>query len=314
MTEKLALSESTFSSGANLAYLGTVAKLAIISFLPILLRFSESSVSPNATIFNRFWIATALLGLWHGGLLLKRRSADNLSPIALFPDIHSFLLLIVLAIFCASYQLMWAWSLTQTSVANSEVMHSLAPIFTTLIGWSLFGQQFDRIFLLGIAVAVIGSVSLAANDFSIAIEKLQGDGLALLSASFWAVSLLVAEKLQTRLSILAITTWNSLLVTVFLIPIFLVIQDPIFPHSFEGWFNVSLLGILVIINQVLTVYVFKWLSSGLVATILLLTPILTAIFGWFIFSEHLNLLNWLALSIVLLGIYLTTLSKKAIKT
>ncbi|NES83570.1 MAG: EamA family transporter [Moorea sp. SIO2B7] len=78
----------------------------------------------------------------------------------LFSDIHSFLLLLILALICGAYQLFWVWSLTQTSVANSEVMHCLAPLFITLIGWSLFGQQFDRKFLIGMTIAITCAISL----------------------------------------------------------------------------------------------------------------------------------------------------------
>ena len=37
---------------------------------------------------------------------------------------------------------------------------------------------------------------------------------------------------------------------------------------------------------------------------MLLQPILTAVLAWFVFKEPLNLLNWIAFFIVLLGIYL----------
>lgn len=94
----------------------------------------------------------------------------------------------------------------------------------------------------------------------------------------------------------------------------MVTGDAIFPHSFGEWLNVIILGVILVVNQVLLIYIFKWLSSSLVATVLLLSPILTAIFAWLIFSEALSLFNWLALLIILVGIYITTLSQKIIKT
>lgn len=312
--ERSTLSESKLSGEANLAYVAILAKLFILALLPILLIISENSISPNATIFNRFWIATVLIAVWHGGVLLRSRLHENKTPIKLLPDTYSFLLLLVLAIVCGAYQLLWVWSLTQTSVANSELMHCLAPLFTMLLGWSLFGQKFDRTFLIGITIAITGAISLAANDFSINFDKLAGDGLALLSAFFWAISLLIIEKLRTKLNSTAITIWNSFLVTLFLIPISMVTGDAIFPHSFGEWLNVIILGVILVVNQVLLIYIFKWLSSSLVATVLLLSPILTAIFAWLIFSEALSLFNWLALLIILVGIYITTLSQKIIKT
>lgn len=305
-----------------MAYLAILANLFIIAFIPILLRFSESSITPNATIFNRLWIATAILGLWNGVSAVKKRwrspadatSLQNSPAIAIFPDTQNILLLLILAIVSVSYQLFWAWSLTQTSVANSEVLHSITPLFTTVVGWMFFGQKFDRRFLMGIAIALTGSITLAANDFSITVDKLQGDGMALLSALLWGSSLLIVEKLQTKLSVIAITTWRSCLGTFFLLPIVLATGDELFPHSWQGWLAVTILGMSAVFAQSLIAYSFKCLSSGLVATILLLNPIFTAILARLIFSETLSLLNWLALFTILLGIYLTTSSKHGVKT
>lgn len=322
MTNQLELPESNNSAAeVNKAYIAILTTLLMIAFMPILLRISESSITANATIFNRLWIATVILGLWNGVLVVKRRlfrtpmrTVQNSPPIKPFPDSHNLLLLLILAIVFVGFQLLWAWSLTQTSVANSEVLHSVTPLFTTLLGWALFGQKFDRLFLSGVAIALTGSILLVANDFSIALDKLEGDGLALLSAMFWAGYLLVAEKLQNQLSIIAIMTWICVLGTFFCLPILLVTRDELFPHSWEEWLTLIILGIAVILIQSLITYSLKYLSSGLVATILLLNPILTAIFAWLIFSETLDLLNLLALFTVLLGIFLTTSSKNAVKT
>ncbi len=323
MTDQLELSESDSSSTeVKMAYLAILTALLITAFIPILFRISESSITPNATIFNRLWIATAIIGLWNGVSALKRRSrsvADatslsNSPPLNIFPDTHNLLLLLILAITFVGYQLLWAWSLTQTSVANSEVLHSITPLFTTLIGWILFSQKFDRLFLIGMAIALTGSIALAANDFSITPDKLSGDGVALLSALLWAGNLLVMEKLRTQLSIIAITIVECLLGTLFLLPILWLTGDELFPHSWGGWLTVIILGIIVIFTQTLIAYSLIRLSSGLVAIILLLNPILTAILAWLIFAETLNLLNWLALFIILLGIYLTTSSKYGVKT
>ncbi|NEQ41363.1 MAG: DMT family transporter [Okeania sp. SIO3I5] len=322
MTNQLELPESNYSpTEVKKAYVAILITLLMIAFMPILLRISGTSITPNATIFNRFWIATVVLGLWNGVLIVKRRSLpsptetlQNSAPIKLFPDFSSFLLLLILAIMFVGFQLFWAWSLTQTSVANSEVLHSVTPLFTTLLGWSLFGQKFDRLFLSGVAIALSGSILLVANDFSIALDKLEGDLLALLSALFWAGYLLIVEKLQTKLSITAIITWICVLGTFLCLPILLVARGELFPHSWQGWLTLIILGMAIILVQGLISYSLKWLSSGLVATILLLNPILTSIFAWIIFSETLNLLNFLGFFIILLGIYLTISSEDTVKS
>ncbi|MDY6805101.1 MAG: DMT family transporter [Cyanobacteriota bacterium] len=314
MTEQLELtSEPTAKSKIAIAFSALFAVLVLYAWVPILVKFSEYEISPNATILNIRWIGTITLTLWNGLSLLKQRWSGNSVPVKLFPDIRTLLLLLMLAVFSVGHQLLYAWSLTQTTVANSEVLHSLTPLFTTLLGWMLLGQQFDRRFSIGIAIAIVASLALAANDFSITIDKLQGDGLALISAIFWGGYLLVLEKLQTQLSINVITTWSFLLGTLLLLPIVLVTSDPLFPHSWGVWVILALLGSVVVINQILVTYSLKWLSSGLVAAILLLHPGVTAILAWGIFSETLSWLNWLTFIIILLGVYLATSSKGGMK-
>jgi len=315
MTQKLELtSQPTATRETSMALAALFADLVIIAFLPILLKVSESEISPDATIFNRFWIATAILGLWNGVSLIKGRWSGNYIPIKLFPDTDNFLLLLLmLGVFSGGQQLLYAWSITQTTVANSEVLHSLTPLFTTLIGWRFLGQRFDRRFLMGIAIAIVGSIALAANDFSIAFDKLQGDGLALVSAAFWGGYLMVTEKLRPQLSIRAIATWDSVLVTLFTLPFVLASGEEIFPHSAIGWLNLCVLGISVIFTSFLIIYSLKRLSSGLVATILLLHPAITGVLAWGFFSETLNWLNLLAFAVILFGAYLTTSSKGGVK-
>jgi len=316
MTEQLELtSQPTAKREIAMAFSALFAVLFIIAFIPILVKVSEYEISPNATVFNPRWIGAVVLTSWNGLSLLKQRSSGNHLTVKRFSNLHNLLLLLViLAIFSTGHTLLYVWSLTQTSIANSEVLHSLNPLFTTLVAWMFLGQKFDRLFLTGIAIAIIGSISIVANDFSITIDKLQGDGLALVSAMLLAGGLLIMEKLQTQLSATAITTCNYLLGTFFLLPIVLVTGDDLFPHSWGVWLIVTAIGTVGIFQQILITYSLKWLSSGLVATILLLHPAITAILAWVIFSETLNWLNLLGFMVILLGAYLTISSKGGVKT
>ncbi|WP_204105594.1 MULTISPECIES: DMT family transporter [Spirulina sp. CCY15215] len=299
------------SNNTTIALIAVFASLILYACIPILLKISESDLTANATIFNRCWIATAMLGCWNIISGIKKQSFT----VQVFPSNFSntWFLLCLLGIFSVGHFLLYARSLTQTSVANSEVLHSLTPLFTTFIGWMFLGQQFDRRFLLGIAIAIGGSIILVANDFSIALNKLQGDELALVSAIFWGGCLLILEKLQTQLNPIIITTWNELIGSICLLPILLIGGDNLIPTSGKIWAILTAMGIIGIFARILITYSLKQLSSGLVAIILLLHPAITAILAWVIFSEFFSLTNFLGFTIILLGVYLTTLSKVGIK-
>lgn len=73
-------------------------------------------------------------------------------------------LLLIAGISFATSLTLWAWSLTQTSVANSTLLNNMMPIFTTLSAWLLLGQQFKAKFLLGMAVAIVGVIAIGVED------------------------------------------------------------------------------------------------------------------------------------------------------
>eukprot|EP00439_Symbiodinium_sp_Y106_P081711 s792_g20.t2 len=89
----------------------------------------------------------------------------------------------------------WAWSLTQTSVANSTLLHNMMPIFTTLGAWLFFRQTCSRKFLLGMAVAMAGVTVIGVEDFQVNRGHL-GDAAALLAALLSSVNILVVKQLR----------------------------------------------------------------------------------------------------------------------
>ena len=115
------------------------AALLAVSLAAIFIRLSEREISPNATVFNRLWIATVVFGLWNGaGAARRRMSGAQVEGRSNYtwPDV---MLLTAVGVVSSASLGFWAWSLTQTNVANSTVLRNLTPLFTTLGGWLLLG-------------------------------------------------------------------------------------------------------------------------------------------------------------------------------
>ncbi|MCP2727586.1 DMT family transporter [Limnofasciculus baicalensis] len=302
MTSKLEIPETqVVDLSVKIAITTALAAAFFLAFTPILIRISESFISPNATIFHRFWIATAILGLWQVVFLRNRQA--NL-PIKKFTEINKIWLpLAVMAIAFVSTQLLWATSIAQTTVANSEVLHCLSPGFTTLAAWALFSQKFGGRFITGMVVATGGTIAIGFSDMFSSIS-LAGDGLAFLSAIFWGGYIMSMEKLRTWLSPTVILIWASGSCTLLSLGVLIITGDRLFPSSGAAWLTLIVMAFNTIIAHSLIAYSIKWLSSGLMTTILLISPVITAIMGWFLFSETLTLLNLLGFAVILVGIYL----------
>jgi len=297
-----------------------VSSIICISLTPIFIRLSELEIGPNATVFNRFWIAAVAFGIVSA--LLTARNGQNYTqstqhkphPVG---TLHATSLLIVDGVLLSTGMIFWAWSLTKTSIADSSIMHNLVPIFTVLGGWLALGQTFDRRFVFGMFVALIGSLLLEINDLlSLSIsQQLLGNLAALLSAVFLGIHPLIIEQLRINLNSVTIMTWSSITSALLLLPVALITEGQIFPSSLTGWFSVIALAFFgQILGVGLWAYCLKKLSAGFGSLVALLIPALSAVEGWAILSENIELWTLASFLVILFGMYLAISSRSAIKS
>jgi drug/metabolite transporter (DMT)-like permease len=308
------------SKSVPLALVTLCIALLAISFAPIFIRFSELELSAQATVFNRFAIFAVVFGV--GQLLrqqIARAKADPLLTEAIAPDPSSIpistkewiLLFGVGGISIFSLGL-WAVSLQYTSVAKSMLLNNLTPIFTTLGGWLFLKQRFDRRFLAGMAIALLGAIAMGFEDMNGADGFLLGDFCALLSAIFLGTYFLMVEQLRSRFSATTILLWRCLVGSAVLLPILLITKQQILAETQTTWLAVLGLGIICEgFGQRLLADSMDVLSSSFISLFLLLEPIISAILAWFIFQEQLSPITWIGFAVILSGIYLANSSQSA---
>ncbi|NJS09382.1 MAG: DMT family transporter [Microcoleus sp. CSU_2_2] len=296
------------------AIISLSAALLAVSLAAIFIRLSEREIGPNATVFNRLWMATVVFALWNGADAARRRMSGAEPEVRSNYTLSDLILLIAVGVVSSASLGFWAWSLTQTNVANSTVLRNLTPLFTTLGGWVLLGRRFDNRFLVGMAIALTGAIAIGLDDLQTAGDHLAGDITALLSAMFYAGNLLIAEHLRTKFPATTILMWRCFIGSILILPLVLLAGDRVFPYSWQGWLAVIALAVICqAFGQGLLIHSLGRLSSGFVALFLLLEPVITAIIAWMLFSERLSLFNWLAFSVVLVGIYVAKSSGYADK-
>jgi drug/metabolite transporter (DMT)-like permease len=309
------LQEQLLVTPITVALTSLVVSLVALSFSPILIRLSESELGSNATIFNRFWISTVAFALWNGVTAARRRLSDTQPQKPQVYTTRLLWLLLGVGFVMFATLILWAWSINQTSIANSTLMHNLAPLFTVLAGWLIWGKRFDSRFLTGMFIAMLGGCLLAYYDFSAAANQFQGDIVALLSAGFLGLYPLIVEELRTQLSPVVIMTWCSAIGTLLLLPIVMVTEDRIFPCSWSGWLTViSLALVCQILGLGLYAYCLNRLSSGFVSLCDLFVPVLSTQSAWVIFSERINWATVISFAVIVLGVYVTATSQFAIKS
>ena len=291
-----------------------LVSLTALSFTAILIKLSEAEIGSNATVLHRLWMATIVFWVWEGLNTLKQ-AENSTQAVSQSPntDQQKALLIVVAAVSTASI-VCWAWSLSQTSVANSTVLRNLTPLFTSICGWLLLNHRFDSKFLLGMALAIIGALVIGWDDFNLGQNHLMGDAIALFSAFLSAIYLLVLERLRDSINTIKILLWRCALGALLLFPFVLSTKESLFPSSYQGWLILVALAIVCqVIGQGLLVYSLKRFSSSFLAVFFLLEPILAALLAWMIFAENLNLFNGIAFILIIAGIYIAKSSNSAIK-
>ena len=294
--------------------LAILVSLIALSFTAILIKLSEAEIGSNATVLHRLWMATIVFWVWEGLNTLKQPE-NSTQAVSQSPntDQQKGLLIVVAAVSTASI-VCWAWSLSQTSVANSTVLRNLTPLFTSICGWLLLNHRFDSKFLLGMALAIIGALVIGWDDFNLGQNHLMGDAIALFSAFLSAIYLLVLERLRDSINTIKILLWRCALGALLLFPFVLSTKESLFPSSYQGWLILVALAIVCqVIGQGLLVYSLKRFSSSFLAVFFLLEPILAALLAWMIFAENLNLFNGIAFIFIIAGIYIAKSSNSAMK-
>ncbi|MGV2830042.1 DMT family transporter [Myxosarcina sp. GI1(2024)] len=282
-----------------------------IALASILIAIAERELTPYAITGDRLLIAAVAFGAWNSlkaSFNLHREPDSEFQPYTK----RATILMSVAGISFAISLSLWAWSLTQTSIANSTLLNNMMPIFTTLGGWLVFGQRFSLRFLLGMAVAIGGAIAIGIEDLQLAESNLTGDGAALVAAVFSAVSILSLEQLRIQFSTPIIMQWTSLVGGLFVLPLVFLSNGQLLPVSLTGWLAVIGLGtISQAIGQGLLTYSLAKFSSGFVAVSMLAIPVIAAVLALLIFAEQLSLYNWLAFLVVLFGIYLSVSAKNS---
>jgi drug/metabolite transporter (DMT)-like permease len=261
-----------------------------IALSPIFVRVAD--VGPTVSAFWRVALAAPLL--WP--LVAFSRAAP--SPIDWKP-------LVAAGLAFAGDLVFWHWSIQYTSVANSTLLANLASIFVTLAMWIFWRERPTRVFVAGLAIALLGVGLLVHSSLEFSGTALLGDALGLITAAFYAAYILAVKGLRDRgartLHLMAVTTTIS---AVFLFPLALASGEPLWPPSAIGWLKlVGLAWISHCAGQGLIAYSLAHLPAAFSSVSLLFQPVMAALFAWLLLAEPLGPLQFAGGAIVLAGIY-----------
>lgn len=201
--------------------------------------------------------------------------------------------------------LLWMASLAYTTVASSTVILTLEPVMVMLGSYLIFRTKTNRMMLLGMGIAMIGSIIIGSGDFKLSGDALLGDVLSFLGTIAVAIHMLIGKQLRNNMGAFTYNFWVFLTAG-----ISLAIYNVIKGNSFTGY-SAKEWGIFLLLAVVSTLfghYLFNWLLKYMKATTVSMAvlgePVIASILAWMLLKEALNVYQMAAGLLILFGVWL----------
>lgn len=282
----------------NQQYLALAAMLvgvSAIAFSPIFVRLSD--LGPNAVAFWRMALAAPLLWVWV--------SASSDTVVARPASRIAYLWLLVPGIFFAGDLMLWHAAIGMTSVANATFLPNLAPLIVSLLAWQFLGERLKPVFAVGLVAALAGVGMMVIASAGRGESNLTGDMLGAITALFYAGYILSVKQLRNRYSTSTIMLSSALIATVILFLATLITGEAFLPGDWRGW--LVLFGLAWFSHaggQGLITYALGYLPASFSSVMMLMQPVLAALFAWLLLSEAMTPLQAAGGVLVVLGVYL----------
>ena len=284
---------TSMSRASRSIYLLFVVGIIAISFSSIFVRWSDADVAVIA--MYRLFLTNLLMlpFVWsHRHEMLRMNS-------------RQWVLLLASGVMLALHFLLWMGSLRLTSVASSTVILALEPILILAGSVWLFKAKINRMMLIGMGIALVGSIIIGAGDFQVAGTALQGDILSLLGTMAVAVHMLLGQFLRTGLSAFSYNFWVFLVAACTFAVYNLFMGHPFGGYAASEW---GIFLLLAIVPTIFGHYLFNWLLQYMNATTVSMgvlgEPVFSSLLAWVLLGEALSTLQMSAGILILFGVWI----------
>lgn len=207
--------------------------------------------------------------------------------------------------------ILWNISFSYTTVANANLLANLVPFTVVPLSFFLFHEKINKVFFISIIICLIGLFVLIYNKISFDTSKLKGDFLAISTSFFYGLFFIMVYKLRKKFNFIQIMLYASVGCLIALLPSSYCIEGFEYPKNMAELF--PLLG-LAVISQVIgqggLSFSLGKISANLASVIVLMQPVIAAVFAYILFHEKLESNEIIGVFIVLIGIYLASKSNK----
>lgn len=198
---------------------------------------------------------------------------------------------------------LYHWSMTLTTLANSNLLANLAPIFVVVGAKMFFHQKFKKGFIFGMVFALAGAVVLISARLDLGSSYMTGNLFGIVTAMFYGAYLLAVSRVRANFRTTSVMAWSSVGTFIVLLPITLMRGEPLIPHTLHGILVLLALALISHVGgQGLIAYALAKLPAALSSVTLLVQPVIATLLGWYLLHEYLRITEFIGGAIVLIGI------------
>jgi drug/metabolite transporter (DMT)-like permease len=258
----------------------TLSILAVSTAAPLIRLAGDTP--PLAIAFWRLLDATVLLVPL--ALIFARRDLASLAG-------RDWAILLGVGAILGLHFATWITSVGLTSVAASVVLVTLHPVFVGLASERLFGEGPRRMGWIGIVVALVGGLVIAAGDSRGGPAPLLGDALAFAGALCAALYFLAGRRYRQRLGLLAYVTPVYTGATITLGILLVALPSPwgggfaTYGGADQGLFLALALGPMILGHTGLN-WALKYVRAPVIATTILGEPVGASLLAFFLPQIH----------------------------
>ncbi|MWP49548.1 MULTISPECIES: DMT family transporter [unclassified Gilliamella] len=214
------------------------------------------------------------------------------------------LLLYISGGFLAGDLILWNISFSYTTVANANLLANLVPFSIVPACYFLYKEKISKKFLLGLFLALLGLFILITGKQNTNEGNVFGDFLAFMTSIFYALFLLIVYKVRTRVSSVQVMYYSAFGSVVVLLLASLIMEGVSYPTSWrELWPLIGLAIFSQILGQGGLSYILGKISASLASILVLMQPVISALYAYILFHENLSLQEILGIFIVIVGIF-----------
>jgi drug/metabolite transporter (DMT)-like permease len=201
---------------------------------------------------------------------------------------------------------LWIYSLKFTTVASSTVLVTTNPIFVPIFSYLFYRRRIKKELILGIAIAISGSIFIALSSRSSGTSHMLGNILALLGAIGVSLYLTLGKEVRNKYDLIPYIFFTYSFSAIILILIGIITRQKFFGYDMHTYLMFFLVAFIPqILGHTAYNYSLKFLDPSFIAVTILGEPVIATIGAYFILKETPSTLEIIGACLILLGIYIS---------